>query len=511
MTPSEAGSERVTGSQDVTHAARSGAIQVLTIASQTLLTVTHVLLGQLFGATVFGRYQTGLAIMEILTRTGTGGADKGMLRYVAAHRARGEGDLVRSALGTGLRLAIGIGGTLTLALIATSGLVAHRTHEPELEAALRLMAPAVVFTGCVYVLVHASLAAKVTHANFIVRGLGEPMMFMAAGLLAAAFGRTVIQLAVAHVLAAAATFTLALFVVGRVFGRGEIARAVRSPGLKGFAPFSIPLGIAELMNAILQRADIVLLTTFVGPTATGVYAAAEFLSRVVGNARYVFDGVAAPVFSEALHLGQRDRLRSNLLLMSRWVATAAAPIAVTIVALRHELLSMYGRTFEAGATAIIVLAVSHLVNATFGLSGYILVVSGRSVLMLKNNVAVAIVNVALGLVLIPRFGLIGAAIAALAGVVLLHTLVTIEVRLAHGVYPVGWATLKPLAAAAIMLGIEMLVGRHVGRAAARIPLVIAAGLISYLAALIALGLAPEDRALIGRMRDRVRGWRARAR
>ena len=35
--------------------------------------------------------------------------------------------------------------------------------------------------------------------------------------------------------------------------------------------------------------------------------------------------------------------------------------------------------------------------------------------------------------------------------------------------------------------------------------------VSYLTALVALGLAPEDRALFGRMRDRVRGWLARAR
>ena len=510
MTP-ETGTDSAARARDVTHAARSGAIQVLTIAGQALTTVTHVLLPHLFGTVVFGGYQTALAILEILTRTGTGGADKGMLRYVAAHRARGEAELVRSALGTGLRLAFAIGGTLGLALIATSGLIAQRTHEPALEAALRVMAPAVALTGCVYVLVHASFAAKVTHANFIVRGLGEPLLLMAAALLVALFGRSLIQLAVAHLLAAAATFTLALLTVGRVFGRGEIARAVRAPWLRGFVPFSIPLGVAELMNAILQRADIVLLTTFVGLNATAVYAAAEFISRIIGNARYVFDGVAAPVFSEAIHLGQRERLRSNLLLMARWVATAAAPIAMTVVALRHELLALYGPAFQAGSVAIIVLTVSHFVNATFGLAGYVLVVSGRSRLMLANNVVVAVVNVVLGLILIPRYGLVGAALAALGGVVLLHTLVTIEVRLAHGVYPVGWLTLKPLAAAGVMLAVETAVSAHVSRPAVRIPLVIVAGVVSYLGTLVALRLPVEDRELVERVRARLRGLRRRAR
>jgi O-antigen/teichoic acid export membrane protein len=509
LTP-EAPGDTETGSRDVSHAARSGAIQVLTVAGQALLTVTHVLLARLFGPVVFGGYQACLAIVEMLTRTGTGGADKGMLRYVAAHRARGEGDLVRSALGTGLRLAIGIAGTLTLALIAASGVVAHVTNEPSLAGALRVMAPAIVFTGCVYVLVNASLAAKVTHANFVVRGLGEPMLLMAAGLLAALAGRTLVQLAVAHVLAAAATFTLAVFVVGRVFGRGEIARAVRSPWLRGFPQFSVPLGVAELMNAILQRADIVLLTAFVGPGATAVYAASEFISRVVGNARYVFDGIAAPVFSEALHLGQRERLHTNLQLMTRWVATAAAPIAVTVVALRHELLSLYGPAFQAGAVAITVLAAGHLINATLGLTGYIILVAGGSRLVLINNVTAAVVNVTLGLILIPRLGMVGTAIASLVSVTTLQGLYVIQVRLAHGVLPIAWSTLKPFAAAAVMLAVETLVAGNVARPGARIPLAIVAGLLSYLGTLVALGLAPEDRRLFARLWSRVRGWLRRA-
>jgi len=495
------------GSKDVAHAARSGAMQTLTIAVQGLLTVTHVLLARLFGQPVFGLYQTCLAYLEILTRAGTGGAPQGMLRYVAAHRARGEADVVRSALGTGLRLAVGLASAAALGLIAASGLVARLTHEPALAPALRIMAPAAVFTGCVYVLVNASLAAKVTRANFYVRGLGEPLLFMTAGLLAALFGRTVLHLAVAHVLAAATTLTLAAFVVGRVFGRGEIGRAVRSPWLAGFARYSTPLGAAELMNAILQRADIVLLTTIVDASAAGAYAAAEFISRVISNARYVFDAVAAPVFSEAIHLGQGDRLRYNLQLMSRWVATAALPITVTVIALRHELLSLYGPAFVTAVTAMSVLAVSHLMNATMGLMGYILVVGGRSRLVLANNVVATVVNIAIALVLIPRYAMVGAAIAVLTSVTLSGLLVLVQVRMIHGMYPFAWATLKPLAAGVTALGIELLVGRHVGPVGLRIPLVIAAGLVAYLTMLVILGLAPEEKRLAIGVWARVRGQR----
>jgi O-antigen/teichoic acid export membrane protein len=493
-----------TPSRDAAHAARSGAMQTLTIAVQGSLSITHVLLARLFGQAVFGSYQSCLATLEIVTRAGTGGADKGMLRYIAAYRAQGDSELERSALGTGLRLCIGVAGVLALSLIAASGLVAEATHTAPFASALRVMAPAAVFTGCVYVLVNASLGTKVTYANFVVRGLGEPLLLMAAGLLAALFGRNLIQLAGAHLIAAAATFVLALFVVGRVFGRGEIARALRSRRLPGFARYSIPLGAAEMTNAILQRADIILVTTLVGPSMAAVYAAAEFLSRVIGNARSVFDAVAAPVFSEAIHLDQRDRLLYNLRLMGRWVATAAVPIAVTVIALRRELLSLYGPGFTAGATAMILLAASQLVNATLGLCGYVLVVGGWSRLMFVNNVLAALTNIGLCLALIPRFGIIGAAAGALAGVTVIGGLMAVEVRLTQGISPMGWSILKPFAAGAIALGLELAVGRWIDPPALRVPLVIIVGLVSYLGVLAALRLAPEDRRLLESAWRRVR-------
>src|SRR5215831_2022926 len=95
-------------------------MQTVTIAVQGMLTVTHVLLAHLFGQAVFGLYQTCLALVEMLTRGGTGGAPQGMLRYVAAHRARGETEVARRALGTGLRLAFGLTSTLAVALIVTA-------------------------------------------------------------------------------------------------------------------------------------------------------------------------------------------------------------------------------------------------------------------------------------------------------------------------------------------------------------------------------------------------------
>ncbi len=501
--PGKADRAREDHPADVSHAARSGAVQVLTILGQAILPLAQVFVARLFGTAVFGAYQGSVALAEVLTRGGTGGADKAMLRYVAAHRAAGDDAGVRSAIGTALRQCLMVGGAFALILFFGAPLIARLLNEPELAISLPAMAPAVLFTGLMYVLVQASLGARVTRANFIVRGLGEPSLLLLAGLTAALFGRSLGHLATAHSVAAGCTLVLAVVVVARVFGPGQLAGSLRAPRLRGFASFSIPIGGSEMLNSVLQRADILMLTAFSGAKAAGIYAAAEFLGRAVANTRYAFDSVAAPVLSEALHRGERERLRYNLALMTRWVTSVAAPLAGLAIALRAELLGLYGQAFVAGATAMVVLVVAHLVNSMLGLTAWLLVVGGRSRLMLLDNLVCAGLNICLGLLLIPRWHIVGTALAVLATVTVLQVLITWQTWRADRVHPFEWRLLKPVLAAAIMLALQTALGPLLP-SPIRLPVLLVGGLATYVAALLLFGLPREEREVLRKLRARLR-------
>ena len=490
---------------DVSHAARSGAVQVLTVLAQAILPLAQVIVARLFGATVFGLYQSSLAIIEVLTRGSTGGADKAMLRYIAGLRARGEKASVLSALGTGLRLATAIAGGMVLLLILAAHWLARWMHEPMLARSLPAMAPAVLCTALVYVLIQASLANKATRPNLLVRGLSEPTFLLLAGLGAATVGRGLLPLAVAYSIAALCTLAAAIVVVGRHLGSGDLGRALRAPRLAGLTSFSLPLGAGEMVNGILQRADIVMLAAFAGARSAGIYAAAEFIGRAVANIRYAFDSIAASVLSEALHLGERERLRYNLALMTRWVATVAAPLAALAIALRADLLGLYGPEFAAGATAMIVLVASHLVNATLGLTPWLLMVSGRSHLMLVGNCVCAALNILLGLLLIPRFGILGTAGAVATTVLVFQALLLWWTWRTEHVHPFEMRLCKPFVAAALMLVAEHCLG-HLSSGFLRIALVITGGVSVYVLALTMLGLPAEERGLLGKLRARVERW-----
>lgn len=489
---------------DARHVARSGVLQLLSALGQGLMPVTHILIARLFGAATFGAYQASVAILEVLTRAGMVGSMHGMHRFIPAHRAAGDADLEQSALGTGLRMTVAVSAVLSLGLAVLAPLVARTWHEPSLAATLPIMAPAILLAATTLVLIAATMGAKVARMSLYVRGLAEPILLLVAVVLASGLGGTLKSLAVAHVASASVVAALAVAACARVFGGARLRQALGASRHPGFRRFALPLGASDLMSAVLNRADAFIVATFAGLDALAVYTAAEFITRVIANPRYLFDHIIAPVLAEALYMHDRARVRYNLALVTRWVITACAPIAVTVIVLRTEILGLYGAAFAKGTGVVVILAVHHLIVGCLGLTPYVLAMGGRARLFVVNNMAAAGLNIALGVVLVPRFGITGAAIALLVSVGAFQIALTIETWILERVHPFTMAQLKPVVAAVVALAVESALHGLLAGGAARVTFVIVSGAASYLLALLALGLAPEERNALRRLVARIR-------
>jgi O-antigen/teichoic acid export membrane protein len=262
--------------------------------------------------------------------------------------------------------------------------------------------------------------------------------------------------------------------------------------------------VAELMNVAFQRADLLILTAYLGAKGAAIYAAAEFVTRVIANIRYAFDAIVAGVMAEALQLSDRQRLRYNLQLATRWVVTVASILGGAVIVLRRELLGgLYGPAYVDGAGAVVLLAATHFVSASCGLVSWVLVAGGRSRLILLNNFLGATFNIVASLLLVPRYGFIGGALASLGTMVIVLGSALFEVLVLERVSPFSAGLWKPLAAAAAAFAAESAVHGAVGPAGLRVVAVIAVGLAVAVGMLFATGLPPEERRWVDQLRGRV--------
>jgi O-antigen/teichoic acid export membrane protein len=137
-----------------------------------------------------------------------------------------------------------------------------------------------------------------------------------------------------------------------------------------------------------------------------------------------------------------------------------------------------------------------------GLTPYVVAMGGTAPVLPQQSSAA--LNIALGVTLVPRIGISGAAIAVLVSATAFQVALTIEAWILERVHPFTMALVKPMAAALVAVAVESTLHAFVRGGAARVGLVLAGGLASYLAVLLALGLAAQERDLLRKLTARLR-------
>jgi O-antigen/teichoic acid export membrane protein len=169
-------------------------------------------------------------------------------------------------------------------------------------------------------------------------------------------------------------------------------------------------------------------------------------------------------------------------------------------------LSLFGSTYKAGASALAVLAVGQFINTAAGPLGLVINMSGRQYLTMTNNAVVAGVNVLACLLLIPRFGMTGAAISTASALTFVNVIKLFEVKLLFGIHPFRGQSLRVFLAAGGAIAAALPVAVLPTWPSPLLEVVVAGGALFAAYAALAWGLAMtrEDRELFAVGSERIR-------
>jgi O-antigen/teichoic acid export membrane protein len=224
-------------------------------------------------------------------------------------------------------------------------------------------------------------------------------------------------------------------------GRRIQARRLANANPRGFWQFTTPRGIASLAKITLQRIDIVLVAIIMGPGAAAVYTAAtRFL--VVGQLGNMAISMAAqPRFTELFALGDRRSANVVYQVTTAWLVLLTWPLYLLAIVYGPEVLSVFGHSYRAGADVMLILGLTMLLATACGQVDMVLITTGRSSWSLINGLLAVGVNVSLDLVLIPRYGITGAAIGWAVAIVLTNLMPMAQLASSIHLQPFGRGTL----------------------------------------------------------------------
>jgi O-antigen/teichoic acid export membrane protein len=497
----ESPAEERSPDQDMKHLVRSALVNTLALIAGISLTVFYTLAARVYGAAIYGLYAFSLAAVEIMMTVGGMATDKGLTRYVASHHVVGETDREASALGTGFWMTVVMSTLVSVLVLIFAEQVATFFGKPEASGALRALGPSILFGELLAIMTWATIAAKVMRYKLYVKESGFPLLLIAIALPLGFYDKTLESLCYGHV---AASFIAALWIlwaVRKVYAYLPFSRALRAPLHGEMIRFCIPMAMTDPLAVIVQRASPLIIGRFVTSTQIGVFAAADTLSRAIGGATMAFDPVIMPVLAEATKTGDRERLRYNLRLTSRWVTIVCIPIIIFFVLFRRELLLLYGETFASGAKTLLIFSAGRFVMAVLGLSAWVLPMSGRAKTVLVNQTVVSVISVALCYALTRRWGIEGAALSWALSTALLYGMIVIENTIFEGAHPFSWGMLKVMIAGAITLVVMWQLTAVLPETIVLRLLISSAGtLLIYGTLFMLLGRTPDDDQLLRMLR-----------
>jgi O-antigen/teichoic acid export membrane protein len=387
----------------------------------------------------FGMFATWLSVAQIAAVVGLIGQELLLVRFLNEYQARGQADLTKGVLLSSLKKS-------SLAMLVAISIVAG-------VALLRgewwlLIVSLSAFTAVNAGLMLGSQVARSLVSILMGEGNREFFWRIAVVLFLVAVLATGGRLDPAEMFTAMAC-AMSICLVVQVASIGRALPNLRDVPVRSEASrwrsSALYFWVASILEAANQYFDVILVYWLLDPATAGIYFAASRLANIfamLSAALYTYGARRLP----SLYFSKNhDEFEHTLQLMAEVTGLCVLGGLAVIWIGAPNLLSLFGPHFAAQQWVLIVLALGTAFQAAGGPAAAVLQLTGHE----GDYVPVVAANVALRLIgfliLIPWFGLLGAAISATVSLIIVTIVLNLLCRRRTGVDPSVLVLFRPTA------------------------------------------------------------------
>jgi O-antigen/teichoic acid export membrane protein len=248
--------------------------------------------------------------------------------------------------------------------------------------------------------------------------------------------------------------------------------------------------IALIGSLVFGRTQILFLEHYTGIGAVGLFTAAVTVAEMAAQLPPLLLSALLPRFSEQHGKHAHDHMQRLYRTMTALIAMVIVPLCLCLAAIAPVLLPLvFGADFADAVPAAAVLLIASAVSSLGGTTLYLILSVGKTGLLLISNAVGLAATIALGFLLIPRFGLMGAAwsrgIVQVVVILLETALATLRLGIAPSYRALGAITAASVAEGAVAYGVVTELGGAISLVVA-----VPAAIVTYLVALRWLAVIP---------------------
>jgi O-antigen/teichoic acid export membrane protein len=408
-----------------------------------------IVLARGLGERDYGLFVVGFSLVTLIGSFSMLGLNRGTVRFIALYRGIGEQGREIGTFKAALSIVLISGLTSAAVVVISAPHLARLLNIPsELTIYFWGIACWIIIWAFIYELTAVVEALHRLEYRAAIIDVGWPLARLLLTIGALLLGGKLIEVIAANVLGSLLTLLVIGFIVYRIFLRKFQAVPAVLP-TRQLLLFSLPVMLFNLLNLSQSQVEIYLLTVLRSSETAGIFNAAARTSMLIVAFLEGLGIIFSPFVSDLANQRQTTELNKLMSTVTRWSFMVGAPVALIIILFGEPILHFFGNGFIVAVPALRILALAQLVNATTGPVGVILTMSGHPNLNLLNSVLTLGLSIFLGFLLIPRLGILGAAISSGISTSLVNLLRTIQVFQILRIWAYNGQFLKPIAAVLI--------------------------------------------------------------
>lgn len=392
-----------------------------------------------------GLFFLGLGIFRIAEKIAELGLPNGLMRYAAIFQGSNDEERLKGAILLCVRMAA-LGGIATgTMLYFISEIISIRVfHKPDLGPVLMWFAFMIPFSTITTIFVFAIQGLKIIRYKVYVREFFEPLSKVLLISLFMTCGLGLDGVLLAYIVPTILGSLLAFSYLKKVFPKIGDRRLQPLFESRKMLDYSWPFTFIYFSGILLLWVDIFFVGYFRSSQEVGVYSVAQKTALWGGIIIASFNSIFAPIVSELYHQKEWELLNHLLKMVTKWIFILAYPVYLVAIFFAQSILAIFGSPFVSGANALIILSIGFLIHSGTGPVGLLMTMTGRTKLQLINVIGALILDVFLHFILIPKYGIVGAALGTAISLVLLNAVNVVEAFVLLGVLPFHIDLLKSL-------------------------------------------------------------------
>ncbi|MEW6722382.1 MAG: flippase [Candidatus Micrarchaeota archaeon] len=363
-----------------------------------------------------------LSMAAVFDNLGLGSA---MARYVPYFEGRNEHGKIRSMLRTGYILVTASGAIFGAAFWMLADVFGAIYQEPRLPDALRFLAAYLLVSNVLGQSIAFLRGRRDIRGMQAVQNMQHLLKLVLTLALIYLYGPTLAAISAGFMLSFAVSALVSLYFVRRNAAGLPPGAGSISPEqyVRDIIPYGLTMSLTLSLGAVFFSVGRMLLAYLVDPSISteiiAIYSVSFTLASVLLSLPTAIGTIFLPTMSRLFGKGDIAGMRSLTETVQRWTLFITTPPAVVMSAFSEGILAaLYGDSYRAGSLVLSILAITILVRLASYMVSQALSSMRLVTIQLSRIVAMGLLELTLYLVLIPRFGMAGAAMSSFVATIL---------------------------------------------------------------------------------------------